>query len=982
MRLRAWLLFLAALAAPQVPARSAPAQPEARIDTAPPGYAPPGYALRAWGPESGAPTDIRTIAQTPDGFLWLGTGNGLYRFDGLSFERIEPVVYERRRSATILTMAVASDGALWVGRDYGGVSVWRNGRLEDLPRDQQVKGAVQAITAGPNGDVWIATIGGLGPQLHLFRHGRWSLISPQTGLQDESIDHLVVARDAALWIAQGASVSRIAAGGLRPELVLRHPAYPATLAQDDAGAVWMTSAKGIERLGKEPMIRPLPSTVPAPGLFQHGGLIFADGAAWLSGYRDGMMLAARGAPARLMSMAVTVLFRDAEGSLWGGGADGLIRLRRSDVLRVALPGAPTTGFALGGAPDAPLYLGTDSGVVGIENGRPRLIHPGGYITAICAGQKGELLAMAQTKGYVRQGGRWRYLPPPPDAAPTGSCAVTSDGRILNIVGNLNIAQLEGGRWKGWQPAQDWQFGVSDGQKGLFTLRPTTSLTHLTPTGQSEIWNRDQIATGFMRMLRPFGPDLYVGGEQGLARIRGGRTVTLDAHHHPWLAGITGIAVERDRVWIISGAGIADVERERWDAAFAHPEQAIPHRLHGDHEGIHARRDVYWAANDVGIDAQGRPWFVTNRGLVRIAPEGGAAPAPAPPVLIRSLEADGRVYHGDGAALPAGTRRVQVEAAALSLIDPARNLYRYRLSGIDRDWVQTDARTIAYTGLAPGRYVMEVMAANADGRWSTRAARVTFSIAPYFWQTWWFAALAGLALGMAVWAGLRWRIRAATQAVRQRIEDRLVVHQHIARELHDTLLQGFQGLMLRFQSTLERLPHDHPARLELEATLERADDVLIEGRDKVRELRAAGEPVDLAALLRALAAARLEDGPVWDLRITGKPRRVCAPVADEIEAIASEALFNARRHAQAGRIIITISFARDSLHLSVADDGVGLDREVLAQGGRPGHFGLIHMRERAAALGAKFDMGDARPHGTVMTLTIPARIAFREVKWSF
>ncbi|NKJ02260.1 triple tyrosine motif-containing protein [Novosphingobium sp. SG707] len=975
--MKAWVLFLAALAAPSVPARSIPAQAEARIDPA-----PPGYALRAWGPESGAPTDIRTIAQTPDGFLWLGTGNGLYRFDGLSFERIEPVAYERRRSATILTMAVASDGALWMGRDYGGVSVWRNGRLEDLPRDQQVKGAVQAITAGSQGDVWIATIGGLGPQLHLFRHGRWSLISPETGLQDESIDHLMVARDGTLWIAQGASVSRIAPGGSRPALVLRHPAYPATLAQDDEGAVWMTSAKGMERLTGGPMTRPLPSTVPAPGLFQHGGLIFADGAAWLSAYRDGLMLAPRSGPARRMSMAVTVLFRDAEGSLWGGGADGLLRLRRSDVIRVALAGAPTTGFAQGGPQGAPLYLGTDTGVVGIEAGAPRLIHRGGDMTAICAGQQGQLLAMAQTKGFVRQGGRWRYLPPPPDAAPTGSCAITSDGRILNIMGNVNIAQLDGQRWKGWQPAQNWQFGVSDGQKGLFTLRPTTSLTHLTPKGQSEIWNRDQIATGFMRMLRPFGPELYIGGEQGLARMRGGRIVTLDAHHHPWLAGITGLAMGRGRVWIISGAGIADVERGRWDAAFAHPEQPIPHRLHGDHEGIHARRDVYWAANDAEIDAEGRPWFVTNRGLVRIEPEGGAAPAPAPPVVIRSLEADGRVYRGADPALPAGTRRIQVDAVALSLIDPARNLYRYRLSGVDRDWVQTDARSITYTGLAPGRYALDVMAANADGLWSRQAARVTFTIAPYFWQTWWFAALAGLALGVAVWAGLRWRIRAATQAVRQRIEDRLAVHEQIARELHDTLLQGFQGLMLRFQSTLERLPHDHPARLELEDTLERADDVLIEGRDKVRELRAAGEPVDLAALLRALATARLEDGPVWDLRITGKPRRVCAPVADEIEAIAGEALFNARRHAQAGRIVIAVSFARDSLHLSVSDDGVGLDRAVMAQGQRPGHFGLIHMRERAAALGAKFDMGDAHPHGTVMSLTIPARIAFREVRWGF
>jgi hypothetical protein len=192
--------------------------------------------------------------------------------------------------------------------------------------------------------------------------------------------------------------------------------------------------------------------------------------------------------------------------------------------------------------------------------------------------------------------------------------------------------------------------------------------------------------------------------------------------------------------------------------------------------------------------------------VRVDPARIVRNPVAPPVVIRGMEANGNTYLQGAVTLPAGTSRVQFDYVALSLTSPAANRYRYRLDGVDGDWVDAgNKRQASYTALGPGTFRFRVIAANPDGVWNTTGASMSVTIEPYFWQTWWFEGAVGLIVAVTLWALVQWRMRVATEATRQRIEDRLVVREHIAQELHDTLLQGFQGLVLRFQSLLHRLP---------------------------------------------------------------------------------------------------------------------------------------------------------------------------------
>jgi signal transduction histidine kinase len=348
----------------------------------------------------------------------------------------------------------------------------------------------------------------------------------------------------------------------------------------------------------------------------------------------------------------------------------------------------------------------------------------------------------------------------------------------------------------------------------------------------------------------------------------------------------------------------------------------------------------------------------------------------PLVQITRFAANGETVKGEGARLPAGTSRIQLEFAALSLIDAKQNRFRVKLEGADADWVDiNNQREASYLGLRPGQYTFRVIAANSDGVWNTEGASLTFSIAPYFWQTWWFRTLAALLALAVVGAMVRWRFLVATAQTRLRVEAQLGERERIARDIHDTLLQGFQGLMLRFQAAVQTLPPTDAVRAELETVLEMGDDVLIEGRDRIGALRRDAKPVDLCSMITPLAQRVLGSRFDWDVDQQGEPRLVCAPVADEIYQIASEAFANVDRHSGARDVRVLIKYGHDALMVEVLDDGVGLPPAVRETGSKEGHYGLVGMRERAAQIGGAITVLNRRGGGCQVRLTIPSAVAY-------
>lgn len=940
----------------------------------------PGYAHRHWDVEEGSPSDIRAIAQTRDGFLWLGTSNGLYRFDGLSFEKIKPRSFNRWRSNQITALAAAPDGTLWVGYDFGGVAIFRDGQLLDANLDMRPRGAVWSIMVSRDGDVWVSVNGESGSELRRLHRGKWHSYTSRDWLQPEPIQDTYQAHDGTIWIAQFHSILRLPPGAARPEKIPEEVGIGTAFAEDEDGALWLLSDRGMQRLSPPRSLRKVKSDGTSSGSSGKRSLLFEDGLAWLAGHREGVIRLPNlkqlaGGP-DVIAVRSRVLYRDREGTIWGGGPDGLVHYIRSPILPANLKGAPTTGFAVGDGADAPIYVATDTGVYRLSDPSPELIRKAPFITALCAGPPNQVLVTSLSRHHLLRDGRWTTIRAPGDVMAATDCAIDQKGQPWALAPGSGLYKFVQNKWeleKNWPSGQTL---LGDGKDGFYISEPMHLFLHAHPGSVQTLWKDEEIKVGFIHLIKKVDDNVYLGGEKGLARYDGKRIVALESQYNPWLTGISGLAIGAKDVWLIGSEGIFRVSLADFDQAFDMPARPLAHQLIGGDLGLTSRSFAY-VANDAVLDHQGNPWFVTNRGVVRVDQARIHRNMVPPPVSIRSLEANGNVYTQANVTLPAGTTRFQFDYVALSLTNPVANVYRYKLDGIDDGWVNAGGRRQAtYTGLRPGHFKFQVIAANSDGVWNREGAATAITILPYFWQTWWFKAAILLIAAVLLWAFVRWRMRVASEAMRERIEDRLAIREHIAQELHDTLLQGFQGLVLRFQSILNRLPMGNPARGELEATLERADDVLQEGRDRVRYLREATEPVELVPMLSRIAKQVLGSQIRWAIKETGTPRPVCAPVAEDISRIANEAMFNALRHAQASAISLRILNGKASVIVCVCDDGVGLDPSIRLAGKRDRHYGLVGMRERAQRLGGTLKINDADPKGTEICLIIPAKIAYR------
>ena len=314
----------------------------------------------------------------------------------------------------------------------------------------------------------------------------------------------------------------------------------------------------------------------------------------------------------------------------------------------------------------------------------------------------------------------------------------------------------------------------------------------------------------------------------------------------------------------------------------------------------------------------------------------------------------------------GTRSVDLRYTAVALAQPERAKFRVRLDGVDANWQDVDARrSVHYTNLSPGHYAFRVLARNEDGLWSEEPAVLEFTVPPAFHQTWWFRLMWVPLSGLLAWALLRWRWRRLAARYADRHEAMLIERERITRELHDTLLQSVQGLILRFQSGVDRLPAEDPTRIALGRSLDRAEEVLMEGRDRVSELRA---PAGGSATLGEALARFGEE--LAALRGEGEP--LPARVRHEVEHIGREALLNAAHHARAASVQLIVQQTPARVVLEVRDDGGGMPalREYAA--GRAGHWGLAGMRERARSIGARFTLTSAEGDGTQIRLELRLR----------
>jgi signal transduction histidine kinase len=362
----------------------------------------------------------------------------------------------------------------------------------------------------------------------------------------------------------------------------------------------------------------------------------------------------------------------------------------------------------------------------------------------------------------------------------------------------------------------------------------------------------------------------------------------------------------------------------------------------------------------------------------------------PPLHIEQITADRNVSWqnswGDASSnlrLPALTRDLEIDYTALSFVVPEKVQFRYKLEGWDRDWQDVGNRRQAfYTNLSPRKYRFRVSACNNSGVWNEASAFLDFSVAPAYYQTAWFRLSCVAVFLASLWVLYQLRLRQLAREFNAGLEARVNERTRIARELHDSLLQGFQGLMFRLQAVRDLLPgRASEAMQALDIALERGDKAIAEGRDTVSDLR---EPIlgdsDIAEALTALGKElALQSGnglaPCVRVLLEGKQRELNPMLRDEIYRIAREALRNAFLHAQAQKIEAEITYSDSEFLLHVRDDGGGLDPKVANQGARAGHWGLPGMRERAKSFGGKLEVWSEHGAGTEIKLRVPGAIAY-------
>jgi len=322
-------------------------------------------------------------------------------------------------------------------------------------------------------------------------------------------------------------------------------------------------------------------------------------------------------------------------------------------------------------------------------------------------------------------------------------------------------------------------------------------------------------------------------------------------------------------------------------------------------------------------------------------------------------------------------------SALSYFSPATNRYRYRLEGLDETWheVGSDERVATYTTLPSGTYTFRAQGAVSRGVWNEPGASLRIDILPPFWATWWFLSGCGFLILASLWSAYRYRVHQMAQEFNMRLEERVGERSRIARELHDTLLQSFHGLLFRFQAARNMLPRRAEEAMQaLDGALVRAEQAIAESRDAIQDLRSEpGAQSDLVRVLTTMGQEIAEssglDSAIFRVTIEGERQNLPPILHDEICRIACEVLRNAFQHAHAHRIEAEIRYDHRRLRLRIRDDGRGIDPSILQEGARVGHWGLIGIRERAKRIGARLDFWSVAGAGTEVELTVPASVAY-------
>jgi len=941
---------------------------------------------RAWTVNDGAPEHVAALAQTPDGFLWLGTSNGLYRFDGMKFELVPTIDAE----SAVTALEATSAGELWVGLQNGHILVLQNGHQMDRSPDPRTK-QINTIVAGRDGAVWILN-GYQGQPIARFVHDHWENVGAAQGLPQDFTIGLFQVSDGSIDVLLSSGLYDLRPGASSFERVrISDPKLEALMGMEN----WLDEPKNDYAPGA--IVASLPGR---PKIFMGRGLKFLfDGPErfWATSFDGGIVkihlpLAPGEPPSErfalkdgLSSNSALSLLEDREGNVWIGTSTGLDRFSTANViLEPGVPGISHDGFIVRADRQGVVYMADSDTLY-------RAL-PGEHPTAILRGFDNSMAICEDGRANIWFGAYNEIYRIPPGQSPVRAPNIPDVRAFLkcesDLAGSpwfLSIARglfhFEDGIWLprpiALAPGERPTKFLFDSTGRLLVFIENKGLVRVDDPMQM-LWPLREIPGGRLDVVYAGAHQTLLAGVSGLARLRDDHVEPLSGDY-PWLRHVTGLVEDAiGNTWLQSGLGIYRIPTQELTNAFNEPRAELHPAVFDVRDGLPGPNLLEYAMNGAARGADGRVWFTTQNGIVWIDPAHILKNSFAPPVVLTRAVVDKQIYSNpQNLSLGKGAVSLEIDFAVLSLRTPERNQVRYKLDGIDKDWVNPGTRREAfYNRLPPGQYTFTVIGSNNDGVWNKVGAALTLSQAPKFHQTLWFRALCVVIGILVLWAAYRLRLSSITSRMQASLNSRLAERERIARDLHDTLLQGVHGLLLRFQSIADRM-HGHEFAKPMEQALERAEDMMIESRERLLDLRTPIAPKDLSAMLSARAAeAGLDGSTEIKMSVSGERAPIDPSVAEEITAIVSEALINVRRHAEAKNIEVSIVYNRWRLDVAVRDDGKGIEPQVMRVGKREGHFGLVGMRERAKRIHSRLEIHSDAANGTRIRILIPAHVAYQ------
>jgi signal transduction histidine kinase len=953
------------------------------------------YSRHTWGQRDGLPQDnIKSIAQTPDGYLWLGTDEGLARFDGFEF-----TVFSRPTSALpanlIRSLAASPDGSLWLGTSNG-LGLYRNGHFRTYTvKDGLPDNDIRDVYSDHAGTLWMVS----GIDVCRFQDGKFTTLKsgvnlPMTSarvVREDGRHNLLVAGSNLPESPGRPSLRVVSIVGDKITTLIDDDRFEKdvilALLQDSHGNLWIGGTLGLIERSADGKVRRFDSHTGLPEDLVRSVVEDRDGNIW-AGTNSGI---ARLEGDRFAvpttgteSEVVWALFEDREGDLWVGGNDGLTRLR-DDIFT---PYGKTEGMPS----DQPntvfqdhtgrIWVGFhDAGLMLFAPGKPRFFStregmPDSEIFSIREARGGDLL-IGTRAGLVRMHGSTftTLAPPDPQRLVVWDALEDSAGRVwmatqgglveqtakgtrtvaggglLTVNGIVTLCQgRDGVLWAGSYGRGLWRIKGDDAH--LFGLADGLSNENV-----REIY---EDSNGIL-WIGTFGG--------GLDAFRDGKFYSFTQKDGLLSDNIASIADDGESLWLSTTRGICRIAKQQlWDHAAGRRPHLQPVN-YGMDDGLRsAQCSPGYPTGGGDRTSDGRIWFTTSRGLAVFDPHAKRPTPLAPMVQISEITTDGHAIDlGQAARLSPDVERIRVLYTAIHLSAPEQVAYSYRLNGLESTWVSAGARReINYNTPRHGNYRF-IVKAELPGGPSTETS-YAFDVLPHYYETTWFRILVAAALIGMAWAIYQLRLR----QIRSRFSLVLEERARLAREIHDTLAQGFVGISSQLDAVAMCMPEEQsPARKYLDMARRMARHSLTEARRSVMDLRASVlEGQDLAAALesgtRMWAAGAGVDVKV---EVSGPETVLPQEMEQHLLRIAQEAVANVIKHAGASRIGIKLDMEARKLYLRIRDNGRGFETpDVFST--RGGHFGLIGMRERAERLGGELKLASNPGEGTEVEVTVP------------